>query len=314
MLFVILSCSLVITVTCSQPISDNGVKDIYYCQNCNILLGGLAPIHYGECNSSLKEHAMPRVEAMRFSIVQANKDSSTGIRLGIRIFDTCGDARQGRNIARNFIQMSCSDDSNSTEPYVAGVVGAMYSSVTIDVAKVLELWEIPMVSPASTSSKLLDNIDFPLFARTVPSDDYQTTVIVQILKRLEWKLVATIVSTEYTGKGTNKLFQMASQYGICNAYEETLPALHNRQEGQLVKTICHILLKTDTNVIVLLTDDIDTGQILDAIHTVQSTSPSNGICIIYCIIRYISFHIKFYQIYLNNKFIGSYFFRKNGLH
>ena len=277
MLFVILSCSLVITVTCSQPISDNGVKEIYYCPNCTIMLGGLAPIHYGDCNSSLDEHTMPRLEAMLFSIDQANKDDSTGVRLGIRIFDTCGDARQGLNMAKKFIQMSCSDDLNSTEPYVAGVVGAMYSSVTVDVAKVLQLWQIPMVSPASTSSKLLDNIAFPLFARTVPSENSQNTVIFEILRRLEWKLIATIASNEYTGLGTNELFRMASQYGICNAYEETLPARRNRQEDHLVETICHILLRTDTNVIVLLTDNKDTGQILDAIHTVQTTSPSNGI-------------------------------------
>ena len=277
MLFVILSCSLVIAVTRSQPISDNGIKEIDYCQNCTILLGGLAPIHYGDCNSSLDEDTMPRVEAMLFSIDQANKDSSTGVRLGIRIFDTCADARQGTNMAKKFIQMSCSDDSNSTEPYVAGVVGAMYSSVTIDVAKLLQLWKIPMVSPASTSSKLLDNIAFPLFARTVPSEKDQTTVIFEILRRLDWKLIATITSNEYTGLGTNKLFRMASQYGICNAYEETLPARHNRQKDQLVKTICHILLKTDTNVLVLLMDGKDTGQILDAIHTVQKTTPLNGI-------------------------------------
>ena len=296
MLFVILSCSLVIAVTRSQPISDNGVKEIYYCPNCTIMLGGLAPIHYGDCNSSLDEHTMPRLEAMLFSIDQANKDNSTGVKLGIRIFDTCGDARQGTKMAKKFIQMSCSDDANSTEPYVAGVVGAMYSSVTIDVAKVLELWQIPMVSPASTSSKLSDNIGFPLFARTVPSDNYQTTVIVEILRRLEWKLIATIFSNEYTGKGTNTLFRMASQYGICNAYEETLPARRNRQEDQLVRTICHILLKTDTNVIVLLTDDKDTGQILDAIHTVQTTSPLNGIlCLILCLIIWV---IKFDQNFI----------------
>ena len=105
MLFVILSCSLVITVTCSQPISDNGVKEIYYCPNCTIMLGGLAPIHYGDCNSSLDEHTMPRLEAMLFSIDQANKDDSTGVRLGIRIFDTCGDARQGLNMAKKFMKL-----------------------------------------------------------------------------------------------------------------------------------------------------------------------------------------------------------------
>ena len=123
------------------------------------------------------------------------------------------------------------------------------------------------------------------------SEKDQTTVIFEILRRLDWKLIATITSNEYTGLGTNKLFRMASQYGICNAYEETLPARHNRQKDQLVKTICHILLKTDTNVLVLLMDGKDTGQILDAIHTVQTTSPLNGIrclirCLILCVIKH----------------------------
>ena len=134
-----------------------------------------------------------------------------------------------------------------------------------------------LVRPIHSTNPELDNIAFPLFARTVPSENSQNTVIFEILRRLEWKLIATITSNEYTGLGTNKLFRMASQYGICNAYEETLPARHNRQNDQLVKTICHILLKTDTNVLVLLMDGKDTGQILDAIHTVQKTTPLNGI-------------------------------------
>ena len=267
-------------------------NEIYYCENCDIIIGALAPIHnrienpsswqkHVNCGKTIREHAIPRVEAMLYAIDTINSaiDLLPGVKLGLHVLDTCGIPNVGTNEAKKFIDITCKDKLKGNTPYVAGVVGAMYSSVSIDVAKFLTPWHIPLISPASTSAKLNDKVGFPLFARTVPSDTYQNRVIVDILERLDWKLITTIVSEEFSGQGLADFRDMAQKRGICNFLSETLPSKQYKKEkadNHIVKIICKILLHTDSNVIVLLTNDDDTISILNAKHRVQSSSSFSG--------------------------------------
>ena len=258
-------------------------KEIYICDNCDVVLGGLAPIHdsiegHGRnvrCGNSFREHAMPRVEAMLFAIDKINNDSKIlkNIKLGIRILDTCGIPSIGTDSAKKFIDLRCKESTKAS--YVAGVVGPMYSTVTIDVAKFLTPWSIPLVSPAATSVKLGNVFDYSMFARTVPSDTYQNRVVVDILKHLGWTLVSTIVSEEFSGEGLKEFRKRASDKQICNFREFELSG-RNHKQGQenmrFVEIMCEILLHTDSNVIVLLTNDQDTTELLKAKQRVQSSS------------------------------------------
>ena len=89
----------------------------YVCDNCDVVLGGLAPIHDSietngrnvRCGTSFREHAMPRVEAMLFAIDKVNNDSKIlkDIKLGIRILDTCGIPSVGTDSAKKFIDLRC---------------------------------------------------------------------------------------------------------------------------------------------------------------------------------------------------------------
>ena len=76
------------------------------------------------------------------------------MKLGIRILDTCGIPSVGTDNAKKFIDLQC--ENRVKKSYVAGVIGPMYSTVTIDVAKFLTPWNIPLISPAATSVKLGD--------------------------------------------------------------------------------------------------------------------------------------------------------------
>ena len=286
MLYIYLLCLCFVSVKTQN-------NEIYYCDNCTIILGALAPIHEGEdynekggnhvkCSHSIKEHAVPRVEAMLFAIDEINKDTNLlkDVKLGIHIVDTCGIPSIGTNRAKQFIDIKCEDNLRTEKAYVAGVVGAMYSSVSIDVAKFLTPWKLPQISPASTSAKLEDKYGFPMFARTVPSDVHQNRVILDILKGLDWTLISTIVSNEFTGEGLKKFKHRAHERGICDFKDFELPVEHwtnkylpGKDDTYFTKIICQILLHTDSNVVVFLTNDQDTIKILKAKHQVQSGMP-----------------------------------------
>ena len=267
MLFLLIAHVFIASVTSNK-------NELEYCNGCNIMLGALVPIHHGsggKCNGSLREHAIPRVEALLFAIDKENK--KLGSKVGIRILDTCGIQNVGTNKAKKFIDIGCQRGSGDDKRKVRGVVGAMYSKVSIDVAKFLQPWHVPMVSPASTSAKLNDTVGFKLFARTVPSDTYQYRVIVDILKRLNWTLITTIVSEEFS---ENAFHEMAQNNSICNFRTEKLLTSNEQKDNRFLSAVCHILHETDSNVTVLLTNDQDTIGILDSIRRVKLSPDSSG--------------------------------------
>ena len=130
-----------------------------------------------------------RLEAMLFAIEQINNDKYLlpGIELGALILDTCSDDNYALEQSLRFVlsrltssSCKCVNTSISESLYndnVFGVVGAALSSVSVQVANLLRLFQIPQISYASTTPKLSES-SFDYFARTVPSDSNQARVII----------------------------------------------------------------------------------------------------------------------------------------
>ena len=266
--------------------STKPIEEITYCNDCDILLGGLVPVHpkheneskFGQCDFDRFNHfAIPRIEALLFAVDQVNNDPDLlrGHTLGINIQDTCGIETVATEKAKNFLRNKCKSTKIGfiQKPYFAGVIGGMYSSVSIAVATFLQPWYIPQVSPAATSVKLSDKDRFKIFARTVPSDTYQNQVILDILKRLNWTLISTIVSDgSFSEKGNQVFNQLAEKKGICNSMSERVP--NHPSDKDFKEIICRILSRTDANAIILFTNVEDTRRILKTMKLL--TENANG--------------------------------------
>ena len=76
---------------------------------------------------------------------------------------------------------------------VAAVIGDTASGPTISSQNVLKLnlFGIPQISYSATSA-LLTVLEYNRFARTVPSDTYQTEVMVALLKYYGFKYINTL--------------------------------------------------------------------------------------------------------------------------
>ncbi|XP_065841551.1 metabotropic glutamate receptor-like [Oscarella lobularis] len=166
-------------------------------QEGNVIFGGLFAIN--QCttkNQSIVVSNYERAEAMQFAVDLINNDSSIlpDIRIGYEIRDTCGNPDHGVREALKFVRRQVTDSP------VIGVVGAGYSGVSMRVNDLLSLFDVPLVSYASTSPALSDDKRFPTFFRTIPPDVYQTRAIVAILKEFKWSFVHGIYSTDSYGK------------------------------------------------------------------------------------------------------------------
>ena len=271
---------LAIVIFPSMAMAD----EIYYCNHCDVILGALAPVHqkdddksnFGKCkNEAFNVWAMPRVEALLFAVDQVNNDSNilADTKLGIHILDTCGIDTVATEEAKKFIQKEKCNHVNSdfhfdgkcnNHTHFVGVVGEMYSSVSKSLTTFLQPWAIPVVSPASTSVDLSDYFSYKYFARTVPSDKFQFRVILDILKKLKWTLISTLVSEGSFSEEVRRFTGLAKKNGICNTELRRIPKHPTVDDFE--DTLCKIFEEEDSNVVILFTNVEDTKRIFNASH------------------------------------------------
>ncbi|CAF0930826.1 unnamed protein product [Adineta ricciae] len=212
----------------------------------DVILGGLFPVHeYGNsretCGAISEFRGIQRLEAMLFAIEQINNDIHLlpGITLGALILDTCSDDNYALEQSLRFVRSrlasgtcTCVNTSTSDSFHndnVFGVVGATLSSVSVHVANLLRLFQLPQISYASTTPKLSE-ASFDYFARTVPSDSNQARAIVDILRHLNFTYVNTIYSHGDYGEGGFREFKRLLKVATVNEDDNDLNVHKKKQQ------------------------------------------------------------------------------------
>ncbi|ELK25068.1 Metabotropic glutamate receptor 2 [Myotis davidii] len=209
----------------------------------DLVLGGLFPVHQKggpaeECGPVNEHRGIQRLEAMLFALDRINRDPRLlpGVRLGAHILDTCSKDTYALEQALDFVRASlsrgadgsrhvCPDGSYATNDdaptAITGVIGGSYSDVSIQVANLLRLFQIPQISYASTSAKLSDKSRYDYFARTVPPDFFQAKAMAEILRFFNWTYVSTVASEGDYGETGIEAFELeARARNICVATSE----------------------------------------------------------------------------------------------
>uniref|UniRef100_A0A3Q4GSK7 Glutamate metabotropic receptor 6 n=1 Tax=Neolamprologus brichardi TaxID=32507 RepID=A0A3Q4GSK7_NEOBR len=245
----------------------------------DITLGGLFPIHargpHGvNCGELKKEKGIHRMEAMLYALDQINSDPELlpNITLGARILDTCSRDTYALEQSLTFVQALIQKDtsdircSNGEPPIirkperVVGVIGASASSVSIMVANILRLFEIPQVSYASTAPELSDNNRYDYFSRVVPPDSYQAQAMLDIVKAMGWNYVSTLASEgNYGESGVDAFMQISREAGgVCIAQSVKIP--REPTAGEFDKIIKRLMETSNARGVIIFAneDDINT--------------------------------------------------------
>lgn len=207
----------------------------------NITLGGLFPIHSdATCKTIDGVLGIQRLEAMLYAVQRINKEASIlpGLTLGLRAFDTCSSETTAldRTVEEFITDQKCDSkegDEIAGGRQVVGIVGPLYSSVSVQVAHLLRLFKMPQISYDSTSSELSDKTKYEYFLRTVPSDSIQARVMADLLHYFNWTYVSAVYSDDsYGRKGIEGLIAETDKKGICMfrlcLFELTLSLFHSR--------------------------------------------------------------------------------------
>ena len=170
------------------------------------VIGGILPIHKtsnGSCGH-IDGASVQYVEAVSYVIQRINSQQASvnlsEVKLSFEIYDSCGTI----SIAlQQTLRLLTPKNGNG----VSAVIGEKVSSVTISVANLLQLFHVPLISIASTTPSLSDKTQYGYFARTCPSDSYQTRALADIVNHFNWSYVVAINSGDIYGQAGIKGFQ-----------------------------------------------------------------------------------------------------------
>ncbi|KAI5093683.1 metabotropic glutamate receptor 2 precursor, partial [Silurus meridionalis] len=250
----------------------------------DLVIGGLFPVHEkGEgtqdCGKINEQRGIQRLEAMLLALDEINQDNRIlpGLKLGAHILDTCSKDTYALEQSLEFVRTSltkvhqpgfiCPDGSNPVPDEaplaISGVIGGSYSDVSIQVANLLRLFQIPQISYASTSAKLSDKSRYDYFARTVPPDFYQAKAMAEILRYFNWTYVSTVASEgDYGETGIDAFQQEARVRQICIATSVKVSRSMNR--GNYETVIRSLQQKANAKVVILFTHSEDARELLVA--------------------------------------------------
>ena len=169
-------------------------------------LAGFFPIHkYGgrenACGEIQKEDGIQPLEAMLYILDEINRNPNVlpNITLGAIAVDSCDNPIRASNLSlpllkgflkRNGILESppCqglknNDNDDLSCDNIVGFLGPQTSAVSLEIASLGRLLNVPLVSYLSTSVTLCQREKYPTFFRTVPSDKHQVYIMLLLLIR-----------------------------------------------------------------------------------------------------------------------------------
>ena len=215
-----------------MPFSDDS-QPRSYVRDGDLVLGAVLPVHVFDsaypCGFRLRDiSAVQTVEALVYTIDQINNstDLLPGVQLGFAILDDCAKDTTALQETLKFMpesqrynskqcEMSCSNKKDDEFYDVIGVIGAESTPSTIMIANLLNIFQIPQISP-SASSDLLTDKKYRYLMRMVPPDSFQVEAILDILKHFNWTYISVAYSEGgYGTKAAENLKQSSGSLGIC---------------------------------------------------------------------------------------------------
>ena len=269
-----------IIMTTDGPMRIRGIRNR---ANKDFVIGGVFAVHEDAagvvCGKARRDQW---VEAMLFAIdsVNANETLLPNITLGFDIRDSCYSENIGLDetidviisgnqldVGSNGCESTNMGSTNASIPTV-GIVGAAASRVSIPVASLGRLFEVPQVSFASTSPTLSGRETYSYFYRTVPPDNLQAKAIIDILLRFSWNYISIIyVGDAYGQPGAQVLRQLAMDNSICINLDREIELGFTTENYQ---DLAEELLASDANVVILFSHGQNVWLLLQEI--VKSTS------------------------------------------
>ncbi|KAG8568641.1 hypothetical protein GDO81_014088 [Engystomops pustulosus] len=171
------------------------------------------------------------MQAMRLAIEEINNSGSLlpNITLGYELYDTCSDSANLYGTLKILSQKTApyikmKNNFTDYEMKTIALVGPSSSSFAFVTASILGTFLVPQISYSASNELLSRKQIYPSYFRTIPSDKLQVEVILNLLQRFNWTWIAIVGSDDdYGRQGLQDLYSLATNNGICVAYQGLIP-------------------------------------------------------------------------------------------
>lgn len=167
--------------------------------NNTVLIGGLFSVRSNEDGvcGMISSGPFANVEAMIFAVdnVNNNSDILPNVTLKFNIRDTCGLTNTALEEAVSLMEI------HRTDVGLSGIVGPALSDVSISVASLLRVFQIPQISHSSTATVLSNRQRFDYFFRTIPPDSFQARAMADLIVHFNWTYIIGIYTDDTYGRG-----------------------------------------------------------------------------------------------------------------
>uniref|UniRef100_A0A3Q0S2A6 Olfactory receptor C family, v3 n=1 Tax=Amphilophus citrinellus TaxID=61819 RepID=A0A3Q0S2A6_AMPCI len=214
------------------------------------IIGGIFPLHYNQempdlnctykpppVNHRFDPRAFRWAQTMRLAVEEINENPELlpNHTLGYKIFDSCAYPLTGQRAAiavLNGINEDGAPMCSGASPLLA-IIGESGSAQSIVVSRILQPFQIPMISYFSSCACFTDRIQYPTFFRVIPNDDYQVREQNKhLLVRFNWTWVGVVRGDhEYGRFAVQGLLRELQGTKVCVAYQEMIPLLYNQQRA-----------------------------------------------------------------------------------
>ncbi|XP_069135753.1 LOW QUALITY PROTEIN: uncharacterized protein [Argopecten irradians] len=232
----------------------------------DILIGGIFDVHDRDltpfsCGDLKTLHGFQLLEAFNYAIDKVNDKSGifanvlTNVKLGGIALDSCESAiRTGylvSNIHNGLTKLTHNAQTVNAEN-INMYIGAYSSDSSIYLARILKSLKIPQISYASTSTQLLDQIRYPYFMRTVPTDDKQVEGIIKFLDKFNLRYVQVVFKRDNYGVLATEAFKsMAANYKICVSNTIAFPDNGTISRESANEVVTYLLEQPNANTVVV---------------------------------------------------------------
>ena len=235
----------------------------------DVIVGGLLNIHISGTSDQCTEISttgLGYAEATIFAIEKINKNSTIlpNVSIGYDLRDYCFSNARAMKIAYDFmcdgdpVHMSNQNISTSPTGYVtetktktiSALVGPFDSASAVLVGSLLQVSDIPAISPSATSDELSSQM-YKNFFRTVPPDNWQAKVMADIIELFNWTYVAAVgLDDSYGQNGISALEKESyNRKTFCIAFSEYIPRLG--YWNKIKQTVLKIKRRSEVAVIIL---------------------------------------------------------------
>ncbi|XP_069463330.1 extracellular calcium-sensing receptor-like [Ambystoma mexicanum] len=194
---------------------------------------------------------------MVFAIEEINSNPKIlpNVTLGFHIYDSCGmllQALEGTLWLLSGRERPVLNNQCWGRQQTAAIIGESTSTRSILLARSygpIVLFEIPVISYASTHPHLSDRKQFPSFFRTIPSDEFQSRGLADLVMHFGWTWVGLVaMDDDYGQEGLRILQEELAKGQGCVAFSENIVTrLADKNAFHIVKVI-----KSSTAVVIVL--------------------------------------------------------------